>query len=58
MAFCTDYRCSHLVRLSRDYVDRWPDDPPISDIEPRFVCGRAAGPANLRPDFPPLWWEP
>ena len=38
LVFCQDYRCSHNVRLSADYVDRWPDELRISQLEPRFVC--------------------
>lgn len=51
LVYCSDYRCSHLVRLS---ADPWPDDVRLSDLEPRFVCS-ACGQrgADVRPDFPP-----
>jgi len=38
IVFCQDYRCSHNVKLSAEYVDRWPDELRISQLEPRFVC--------------------
>jgi len=38
IVFCQDYRCSHHVKLAADYVDRWPGDIRISQLEPRFVC--------------------
>ena len=38
LVFCQDYRCSHNVRLPADYVDRWPDELRISQIETLFVC--------------------
>lgn len=38
LVFCADYRCSHNVRLSADYVDQWPDAIRLSELEPRFVC--------------------
>ncbi|WP_426608986.1 hypothetical protein [Bradyrhizobium sp. McL0616] len=25
LVFCQDYKCSHNVKLSAAYVDRWPD---------------------------------
>jgi hypothetical protein len=37
LIYCADYRCSHSVTIS---ADRWPDKVRLSDIEPRFVCGR------------------
>ena len=54
LAYCADYRCSYLLRLSPAQVDRWPDNIRISDIEPRFVCTQCGQRgADLRPDFPP-----
>jgi hypothetical protein len=38
LVFCQDYRCVHNVKLATDYVDRWPDEIRISQLEPRFVC--------------------
>ena len=38
IVFCQDYRCSHNVKLSAEYVDRWSDELRISQIDPRFVC--------------------
>ncbi|MDN4988843.1 hypothetical protein QY049_37490 [Bradyrhizobium sp. WYCCWR 13022] len=38
IVFCEDYRCSHNIKLSAEYVDRWPDEIRISQLEPRFVC--------------------
>jgi len=38
LVFRQDYRCSHNVKLSAEYVDRWPDEIRISQLEPRFVC--------------------
>ncbi len=49
LIYCSDYRCSHLIRMS---ADRWSDEVRLSDIEPRFVCtmcGRRG--ADVRPDF-------
>jgi len=48
LVFCQYYRRSHNVKLSADYVDRWPDEIRISLLEPRFVCTAAAcaGPAR------------
>ena len=54
LIFCSDYRCSHLVRLGETDVSKWPDTIRLSDLEPRFVCtacGRRC--ADIRPDFPP-----
>ena len=42
IVLCQDYRCSLNVKLSAEYVDRWPDDIRISQLEPQFVfkaCG-------------------
>ena len=25
LVFCQDYKCSHNVKLTTDYVDQWPD---------------------------------
>ncbi|WP_063958205.1 hypothetical protein [Bradyrhizobium manausense] len=38
IVFCEDYRCSHNVKLAAEYVDRWPNELRISQLEPRFVC--------------------
>ncbi|WP_271619128.1 hypothetical protein [Bradyrhizobium sp. CCBAU 51745] len=38
IVFCLDYRCSHNVKLAAVYVDRWPNELRISQLEPRFVC--------------------
>ena len=38
IVFCQDYRCSHNVKLPAEYVDRWPDEIRISQLEPRFIC--------------------
>ena len=38
VVFCADYRCSHNITLPPAYVDRWPDNIRLSDLEPRFVC--------------------
>jgi hypothetical protein len=49
LVYCADYRCSHSIAIS---ADPWPDDPRLSDIEPRFVrraCGHHR--ADVRPDF-------
>jgi hypothetical protein len=42
VVFCSDYHGSHSVALP---ADRWPDDVRLSDIEPQFVCKRAASAA-------------
>lgn len=36
--FCQDRRGSHNVKLTAEYVDRWPDELRISPLELRFVC--------------------
>ncbi|MGY8685014.1 hypothetical protein Q2941_45820 [Bradyrhizobium sp. UFLA05-153] len=38
LVFCEDYRCSHNLKLEPAYVDRWPDDVRLSDLEPKFIC--------------------
>ena len=38
LIYCSDFRCSHRVRLSAEDCDRWPDDVRLSDIEPQFAC--------------------
>ncbi|WGD48595.1 hypothetical protein QA641_23360 [Bradyrhizobium sp. CB1650] len=38
IVFCQDCRCSHNGKLTADYVDRWPDDVRLSELEPWFVC--------------------
>jgi hypothetical protein len=38
LVYCADYRCSHNIRVTPAYVDRWPDEVRLSDLEPRFVC--------------------
>ena len=54
LAYCTDYRCSNLLKLTPDRVDQWPDDVRISEIEPRLVCTKCGlRGADLRPDFRP-----
>jgi hypothetical protein len=55
LAYCSDYQCSHWVRLDAATCDRWSDDIRLSDLEPRFVCA-ACGTrgADMRPDFD---WE-
>ena len=52
LIYCSDFRCSHWVRLSPDECDHWPDGVRLSDIEPQFVC-KACGQrgAEVRPDF-------
>jgi len=54
LVYCSDFRCSHWVRLSAEECDRWPDEVRLSDIEPQFVCsvcGQRG--ADVRPDFEP-----
>ncbi|WP_271604936.1 hypothetical protein [Bradyrhizobium sp. CCBAU 11434] len=48
IVFCQDYQCSHNVKLAAEYVDRWPDEIRISQLEPRFVCKACGmrGPAS------------
>jgi hypothetical protein len=49
VVFCSDYHCSHSTRLP---ADRWPDDVRLSDIEPQFVCRRAASAAQNSKSLP------
>lgn len=42
LVLCQDYRCSDNLRLATEYIDRWPDEIRISQLESRFVC-RACG---------------
>ena len=54
LIYCSDYRCSHHIKLAPDAVDRWAESVRLSDLEPRFVCkqcGRRG--ADIRPDFRP-----
>jgi hypothetical protein len=54
LIYCSDYRCSHLVKLSSTAADRWHNGVRLSDLESRFVCtkcGRRG--ADIRPDFAP-----
>lgn len=54
LVYCSDYRCSHLVKLDDAKVDQLADTIRLSDLEPRFVCtacGRRG--ADVRPDFGP-----
>ena len=54
LAYCSDYHCSHSRKLAPEWVDGWPDEARISDIEMRFVCTKCGlRGANLAPDFPP-----
>jgi hypothetical protein len=48
LVFCRDYQCSHSIVMP---AERWPDNVRLSDIEPRFVCGKAG--ADVRPHFAP-----
>jgi hypothetical protein len=54
LVYCSDYRCSHHIKLSGDVVERWPESARLSDLEPRFVC-KACGTrgADIRPNFAP-----
>jgi hypothetical protein len=36
--YCSDYHCSHNIKLPAAMVDQWPDDVRLSDLEPHFVC--------------------
>ena len=49
LIYCADYHCSHSIAVSGD---AWPDELPLSNVEPRFVC-KACGHmgADVRPDF-------
>jgi hypothetical protein len=38
MVYCSDYHCSHNVRLPAATVDQWPDDVRLSDVEANFIC--------------------
>lgn len=40
LVYCSDYRCSHSTELGTAEVGKWPDSVRLSDLEPRFVCGR------------------
>jgi hypothetical protein len=47
--YCSDFRCSHWVRLS---ADQWSDEARLSDVEPELtctLCGQRG--ADVRPDF-------
>jgi len=48
LIYCSDYRCSHWIELA---ADQWPDDVRLSDVEPRFVCGRRGADVRPHPDF-------
>src|SRR5436190_23119257 len=61
LVYCADYSCGHAVRISGD---RWPDHIRLSELEPLFVCQRAAegepisernsiGTRSTRPGAPP-----
>jgi hypothetical protein len=54
LIYCSDFRCSHWVRLSAEECDRWPDAVRLSDLEPQFICTACGkhGP-EVRPDFEP-----
>jgi hypothetical protein len=54
LVYCSDYRCSHLVKLGLDKVDRWGESTRLSDLESRFRCTLCGtGGADIRPDFAP-----
>jgi hypothetical protein len=38
LVYCSDYRCSHLVKLRSPDVDRRAKSIRLSNLEPRFVC--------------------
>jgi hypothetical protein len=38
LIYCADHKCSHMVEMSGDRADRWPDNVRLSDIADRFVC--------------------
>ena len=37
--YCSDYKCSHWIRLS---ADQWPDDTRLSDLEDNSLARPAA----------------
>jgi hypothetical protein len=49
LVYCSDYKCSHNVKIS---ADEWPDHVRLSDLEPIFTC-QACGikGAEVRADF-------
>ena len=40
LVYCSDYRCSHLVKFGPADVDRWSEGVRLSDLEPKFRCMR------------------
>jgi len=54
LVYCADYGCSHSIVLGAAGVDKWPDSVRLSDLEPRFVCGRRGKRgADVRPNCAP-----
>jgi len=53
LVYCGDYlRCGHMVRLTPDEVDRWPDETRLCDLEPQLTCSKCGHRgADVRPDF-------
>jgi hypothetical protein len=52
LIYCTDYRCSHSIRIS---ADQWADDVRLSDLEDKFTCTTCGmRGADIRPNF---HWE-
>jgi hypothetical protein len=35
LIYCSDYQCSHCIRMS---ADQWPDETRLSDLEDKFPC--------------------
>jgi hypothetical protein len=47
LIYCSDFLCSHWVRLSAADCDRWPDDIRLSDLERSCAaCAASAGPGS------------
>ena len=54
LVYCSDYKCSHSIKLEATMVDRWPDSVRLSDLEGRFICKRCGNRgADVRPHFAP-----
>jgi hypothetical protein len=54
LVYCSDYKCSHVMKIAPAEADRWPDEMRLSDLEPKFrctVCGQRG--AEIRGDLAP-----
>jgi hypothetical protein len=58
LIYCADYKCSHMIEMSGDRADVWPNHVRLSDIAHSFVCtacGKHAAPMSGASFRPPKW---